>query len=105
MEEQEAILSKYWKFHSNTNDDIGKKTLEEECRAFLEASESGVRFRLLDSNFYKHILERVAARLGGSEKSLHEMKTGFNSLEKFAVNLAKYSWRKEFHTIKVWLYQ
>lgn len=102
MEEQEAILSKYWKFHSNTNDDIGKKTLEEECRAFLEASESGDRFCLLDSNFYKHILERVAARLGGSEKSLHEMKTGFNSLEKFAVNLAKYSWRKEFHTIKLY---
>lgn len=105
MEKEEAILSKYWKLHSDTNDDVRKKTLERECRAFLEASESGVRFSLLDSSFYVHILERVAGCLGGSEKSLHEMKTGFNSLEKFAVNLGKFSWRKEFHTIKVWLYQ
>ncbi|XP_068721755.1 uncharacterized protein [Montipora capricornis] len=101
-EKEEIILSKYWKLHISNDIEIAKKSLEEDCRAFLEASNPRDRFNHLDSNFYSCILERIAGSLGTNEDSIHKMKSGFNSLEKFAINLGKFSWRKEFHAIKLY---
>lgn len=101
-EKEEIILSKYWKLHISNDIEIAKKSLEEDCRAFLEASNPRDRFNHLDSNFYPCILERIAGSFGTNEDSIHKMKSGFNSLEKFAINLGKFSWRKEFHTIKLY---
>ena len=97
---EEIFLSKYWKLHSSYDAEIAK-VLEKDCREFLETSEPRERFNHIVSDFYGDILLRVAGRLGRHEASIHMMKIGFNSLEKFAVNLGQFSWRKEFHTIKV----
>lgn len=99
-----SLLEKYQKYHlHNDNEKITKDLLEEDGRELLFSTSLKPidRFNFLDIDFYRHILENIAGNFERNEDSIQKMQTGFNSLEKYAVNLWKFPWRKEYHKVKV----
>lgn len=105
MEEKRIkLLNKYKEFHlKNDKETVVLQSLKADGRALLSFVGPENRYRSLDMNFYKNVLEKIAEKLEGSEDSLKKMKAGFENLEKYAINLWKFPWSKEYHSIKVCL--
>lgn len=102
MEEERSLLQKqYCDYHSNNASEITEESLVKQSREFLILVKPENRFILLNSDFYTNVLEKVAMKLEGKEESIQKIKSGFKSLEQYGVNLWKFPWRKEYHTIKV----
>lgn len=101
MDEKSDLLNEYQDYHLKSNSEITKEKLIEGARKFLSSVKPEDRFVYLDINFYEGILENIAQNFDRNEDSIQMIKAGFNSLEKYAVNLWKFPWRKEYHSIKV----
>ena len=114
MNEAKSILVKlYQDYHLNDEASRTKKSEQESqlrkqgreylCSQFVNPKDRFLCLHVLD--FYKSILLKIV-RCGDFEKqetstALSSLMTGFHSLEKYAVNLWKFPWRKEYHIIKV----
>lgn len=102
MEEERSLLQKqYCDYHSNNASKITEESLVRQSREYLSSVTPKNRFILLNSDSYTNVLEKVATNLEGNEESFQKIKSGFKSLEQYGVNLWKFPWRKEYHTIKV----
>lgn len=104
MEELKCtLLEKYQKYHLDNDNGITKDLLEEDGRELLFSNsvKPRDRFTYLDIDFYRCILENIVNNFERNDDSIQKMQTGFNSLEKYAVNLWKFPWCKEYHKIKV----
>lgn len=93
------LLEKYQKYRLSKDVSITGRSLEDDGREFLSTVKPEERYILL--NLYP-ILVKTAQHFERNENSIQKMKTGFNCLEKYALNLWKFPWRKEYHTIKLY---
>ena len=102
MEEDRSLLQKlYCEYHANNTSGITEESLVKQSREFLTSVKPKDRF--IHSNFYENVLERVASKnFERNEESIQKIKSGFHSLEQYGLNLWKFPWRKEYHTIKVY---
>lgn len=99
MEDKRSLLlEKYQEYNLSKDVSITGRSLEDDGREFLSSVNPEERYIVL--NLYP-ILVKTAQNFERNENSIQKMKTGFNCLEKYAVNLWKFPWRKEYHTIKV----
>ena len=94
----ESLLSQYIEYHSNNANET-KEVLVRNSKEFLSTSKPGYRFEL-EVEFYDDV-ERIAQKFDSDEDFFKMMKAGMNSLEKYGVNLWRFPWRKEYHTVKV----
>ena len=94
----ESLLSQYIEYHSNDANET-KEVLVRNSKEFLSTSKPGYRFAL-EVEFYDDV-ERIAQKFDSDEDFFKMMKAGMNSLEKYGVNLWRFPWRKEYHTVKV----
>ena len=102
-EERSLLLKQYCEYHSNNASGITQDSLVKQSREHLSSVKPKCRFMLLNSDSYINVLEKVATDLEGKEESFQKIHSGFKSLEQYGLNLWKFPWRKEYHTIKVWL--
>lgn len=93
-----SLLSQYIEYLSNDAYKT-KEVLVRNSKEFLSTSEPGDRFAP-EVEFYEDI-ERIAQKFESDEDFFKMMKAGMNSLEKYGVNLWRFPWRKEYHTVKV----
>ena len=104
MDEERSLLQKkYCEYHSNSASGITEESLMKQSRIHLSSVEPECRFMLLNSYSYKNVLEKAATDLEGKGESFQKILSGFKSLEQYGLNLWKFPWRKEYHTIKVCL--
>ena len=96
--ERSLLLEQYQNYHSSKDVSITGKSLEDEGREFLSSVKPEERYIYL--SLYPK-LAKTAQNFERDENGIQKLKTGFNCLEKYAVNLWKFPWRKEYHTIKV----
>jgi len=102
MDEERSFLKKqYCEYHSNNDSNITKESLVEQSRVYLSSVKPKYRFTLVNSHSYINVLEKVATDLERKEESFQKIQCGFKSLEQYGLNLWKFPWRKEYHTIKV----
>ena len=103
MMEIDSLLIEYQEYLLNRKSEITNKTLVEQSREFLTTAtvKPEDRFVPLNIDFYRNVLGKISSNFKSDEESLQRITTGFNSLEKYGVNLWKFPWRKEYHTIKV----
>ena len=101
MEEIGSLSKEYQEYHSNNNNKSTEESLVKHSREFLSAVEPKDRFVYLNIDFYENVLVRISRKFESNEESIQRILTGFNSLEKYGVNLWKFPWRKEYQTIKV----
>lgn len=112
MNEDKGFLVKlYQEYHLN-DEAGGTKEFQESqlfklgreylCSQFVNPKD---RFLFLHIDFYKSILHKIAKCQNFEEQEgstvLSSWMGGFHSLEKYAVNLWKFPWRREYHSIKV----
>ena len=93
-----SLLSQYIEYLSNDAYKT-KEVLVRNSKEFLSTSEPGDRFAL-EVKFYDDV-ERIAQKFESDEDFFKMMKAGINSLEKCGVNLWRFPWCKEYHTVKV----
>lgn len=98
-EERSLLLKQYCDYHSNNNNKIPEESLVKQSREFLTSAQPKDRFINLD--VYGNLLKRIAENQKSSQESILKIKSGFKSLEQYGVNLWRFPWRKEYHTIKV----
>lgn len=102
MEEEISLLiNQYQEYHTNNASAITEESLVKQSRDFLTTVKPEDRFVHLNVDFYRNVLGIIAQKYDRNEESIQKINTGFNSLEKYAVNLWKFPWRKEYRTIKV----
>ena len=101
MEEEISLLNQYQEYHTNNASGIKEESLVKQSRDFLTTVKPEDRFVHLNVDFYRNVLGIIAQKYDINEESIQKINTGFKSLEKYAVNLWKFPWRKEYHTIKV----
>lgn len=104
MEKIDKLLNKYHRYHSNSDSGITMESLVNRSREFLSTVGPEERFVHFNIDFYRNVMEKICHNENSSEsneKSLQRIVTGFNHLEKYAINLWKFPWRKEYQTIKV----
>ena len=103
MEEKKInLLEHYKEYHLTNNKETPvPQSLETDGRELLSSVEPESRYLCLGTDFYKNVLEKIAQKLERNEDSIQKMKAGFHCLEKYAINLWKFPWRKEYHSIKV----
>lgn len=99
--ERSLLLKQYCEYHLNDASGITEESLVEQSREHLSSVNPKYRFMLLNSDSYINVLEKVATDLGENEESFQKIQSGFKSLEQYGLNLWKFPWRKEYHTIKV----
>lgn len=92
------LISQYIEYHSNGG--IEEKWLERISKEFLSIVEPGDRFAY-GVDFYKDIV-RIAQYFDEHEDFFKMMKAGINSLEKYGLNLWRFPWRKEYHSVKLY---
>lgn len=96
----EALQNQYIGYHSqNITDESKEKGLERISKEFLSTVEPGDRFAQ-GVDFYEDIV-RISQYFDEHEDFYKMVKAGINSLEKYGLNLWKFPWRKEYHTVKV----
>lgn len=101
MEEEISLLNQYQEYHTNNASGITEESLLKQSRDFLTTVKPEYRFVHLNVDFYRNVLGIIAQKYDRNVESIQKINTGFNSLEKYAVNLWKFPWRKEYRTIKV----
>ena len=102
MDEQISSLQRQYRdYHSNDGTGITVESLVENSREFLTTVKPEDRFAHQNMNFYKDVLETIAQKFERNEDCIKIIKAGMNSLEKYGVNLWRFPWRKEYHTVKV----
>nr|XP_058959659.1 uncharacterized protein LOC131786619 [Pocillopora verrucosa] len=94
-----SLLSQYIEYLSNDAYKT-KEVLVRNSKEFLSTSKPGYRFAL-EVEFYDDV-ERIAQKFDSDEDFFKMMKAGMNSLEKYGVNLWRFPWRKEYHTVKLY---
>ena len=98
------LLKQYCDYHSKNGNEI-PESLVKQSREFLNSVKPEDRFISLNLDVYRNLLERIAENLEknqeSNQESISKIKSGFKSLEQYGVNLWKFPWRKEYHTIKV----
>ena len=99
--DKELLLEQYCEYHSNKDSGITEESLVVQSRVHLSSVNPKCRFMFLNSDSYINVLEKVATDLGEKEESFQRIQIGFKSLEQYGLNLWKFPWRKEYHTIKV----
>ena len=102
-EERSRLIERYKTYHSEGSKDTAElQSLEKEGRELLSFVKPESRYVCLGmQNFYESILGKIAQKFERNEDSIQKMKFGFHCLEKYAINLWKFPWRKEYHSIKV----
>ena len=103
MEERKGIVLKIYKEYHLNEVGVTEELLVDQGRKLLLSQyvKPKNRFVFLDIDFYRNVLGGIAKDFEKSEESINKMQAGFKSLEKYAVNLWKFPWRKEYHSIKV----
>lgn len=97
----EALQNQYIGYHSqNITDESKEKGLERISKEFLSTVEPGDRFAQ-GVDFYEDIV-RISQYFDEHEDFYKMVKAGINSLEKYGLNLWKFPWRKEYHTVKLY---
>ena len=112
MNEAKSILvTLYQEYH--LNDEAGGTKKLQETQLFKQGREylcsqsvnPRDRFLILSIDFYKSIMQNVAKCKNFEEQeggtAFSSLMAGFHSLEKYAINLWKFPWRREYHSIKV----
>lgn len=99
--DRSLLLKQYCEYHSNNRSGITEKSLVEQSRVHLSSVKPKHRFTILNSDSYRDVLEKVATDLERKEETFQKIQSGFKSLEQYGLNLWKFPWRKEYHTIKV----
>ena len=104
MEENRSLLLKhYCDYHSNDSNAISKESLVKQSREFLTSVKPEDRFLNLNVGVYRNLLKQIAENLEkeSNQESISRITRGVKSLEQYGVNLWRFPWRKEYHTIKV----
>lgn len=104
MEENRSLLLKlYCDYHSNDFNTISKESLVKQSREFLTSVKPEDRFLNLNVGVYRNLLKQIAENLEkeSNQESISRITRGVKSLEQYGVNLWRFPWRKEYHTIKV----
>jgi len=102
MDKQRSLLlQQYCDYHSSNDNKIVEESLVKQSREFLTLARPEFRFINLNLDVYGNLLERIAENHKSDQESILKIKSGFKSLEQYGVNLWKFPWRKEYHTIKV----
>ena len=104
-EKQINLLEKYQEHHLKNNKESTPvpQSIKTDGRALLSSVKPANRYLCLGVDFYKNVLEKIAQKFERNKDSIQKMKDGFLCLEKYAINLWKFPWRKEYHSIKVCL--
>ncbi|CAH3042352.1 unnamed protein product [Pocillopora meandrina] len=95
-----SLPNQYIEYHSNDANETKEKVLVRNSKEFLSTSEPGYRFAP-EVKFYDDV-ERIAQKFESDEDFFKMMKAGINSLEKCGVNLWRFPWCKEYHTVKLY---
>ncbi|XP_078368401.1 uncharacterized protein LOC144652250 isoform X2 [Oculina patagonica] len=98
----ENLCSQYQEYHSNSGTEITQESLVKQSRKLLTVVKPEERFVHLNIDFYRNVLGKISQNFESNEESIQRITTGFNGLEKYGVNLWKFPWRKEYHTIKLY---
>ena len=104
MEENRSLLLKhYCDYHLNDSNTISKESLVKQSREFLASVKPEDRFLNLNVGVYRNLLKQIAENLEkeSNQESISRITRGVKSLEQYGVNLWRFPWRKEYHTIKV----
>ena len=103
MDEKRSLLLKhYCDYYSNDANEISKESLVKQSREFLTSVTPEERFLNLDVyRKLKQISENLDKNVKSYQESISRISSGFKSLEQYGVNLWRFPWRKEYHTIKV----
>ena len=101
-EKRRNLLENYIEYISHTTSESGK-SLTSHSWEFLTSVQGG-RFMYLDSTL-RETIAKVSNLGGEASVVIQEIKTGFHTLERYAVNLWRFPWRKEYHKIKVWIHE
>ena len=104
MEENRSLLLKlYCDYHSNDSNKILKESLVKQSREFLTSVKPEDRFLNLNVGVYRNLLKQIAENVEkeSNQESISRITRGVKSLEQYGVNLWRFPWRKEYHTIKV----
>lgn len=74
-----------------------------QSREFLTSVKPEDRFLNLNVGVYRNLLKQIAENLEkeSNQESISRITRGVKSLEQYGVNLWRFPWRKEYHTIKV----
>ena len=105
------LITLYQEYHLNDEAGRTKKFQETQllkqgreylCSQFVNPTD---RFLILPIDLYKSIMQNVAKCKNFEDQegvtAFGSLMAGFHSLEKYAINLWKFPWRREYHTIKV----
>lgn len=96
-----ALLNQYIENRlTNETDETKEKCLERVSKKFLSTVKPGDRFAQ-GVDFYGDIV-RISQDFDEHEDFYKMVKTGINSLEKYGLNLWRFPWRKEYHTVKLY---
>ena len=100
-EKRSLLLQQYCDYHSSNGTEISEESLVKQSREFLTLAEPEERFINLNLDVYENLLGRIAKNQKSDQESILRIGSGFKSLEQYGVNLWRFPWRKEYHTIKV----
>ena len=95
------LLKMYSEFHTKDGGNNNQRDLYASGCKFLSSTAPEKRFMELGINLYRLLRKRVDKFDGHTADIMLVIKEGFVFLEKYALNLWKFPWRKEFHVIKV----